>query len=77
MNDFLKVTGHNGLVRNVSSNAIINIDETEYNSYVQRKLEQEQRNSISQQKEIEFDNLKNEVSEIKQTMLLILQALDK
>jgi hypothetical protein len=65
----LKVEGHSDLYRDESTSAIINTSD-EYKKYL------EQRNRRLQQSE-EFNNLKSEVSDIKQMMQMILEKLEK
>ena len=65
MSDTLKVEGHTHLVRDVSSNAIINTNHSEYQLYMKRikvreKQSDELRNAVK-----EINNLKNEIREIK------------
>ena len=65
MSDTLKVEGHTHLVRDVSSNAIVNTNVSEYQLYMKRikvreKQSDELRNAVK-----EINNLKNEIREIK------------
>jgi len=74
MNEFLKVENNNDLVRDVSSNAIINVNKTAYDNYMksvnQRKNDkQDLRDAVR-----EINVLKNEMKEIKQ---LLLNLTDK
>ena len=66
----LKVEGHQNLVRDPHSRAIINTDKSAYQSALLRKrkyLEKEQ----------EMIELKSEVNELKQMVQLLLEKLDK
>ena len=72
--EYLKVLGHNGLVRDTSSGAIINTNRTEYEEYMARVREAEERENAISQHTIEINNMKNELQEIKS---LILQLLTK
>ena len=74
MTDFLKVLGHTGLVRDTSSGAIINTNKTEYDEYMARVREAEERENAISQHTIEINNIKNELQDIKS---LILQLLNK
>lgn len=70
----LKVSGHDSLVRDTSSNAIVNINTSEYAEYVnRRKALQEEKEVIAQQSE-EINNIKSELSEIKQMLTALLKA---
>ena len=74
MTEFLKVLGHNGLVRDTSSGAIINTNKTEYEEYMARMKEAEERENAISQHTVEINNIKNELQDIKS---LILQLLNK
>jgi hypothetical protein len=65
----IPVEGHNGLYRDHISGAIVNCSDKDFDAYLTMK-----QNKISDKKEIE--SLKNEVSEIKDIMKLILSKLD-
>ena len=66
---FIKVDGHNGLVRDTSTGAILNINKDEIIAARKRKLER-------RKKEQEFEDLKNEVSDIKNMLTKIIEKLD-
>ena len=73
MSDTLKVEGHTHLVRDVSSNAIINTNQSEYQLYMKRikvreKQSDELRNAVK-----EINNLKNEIREIKNLVKEIIK----
>ena len=59
--DYLKVKGHNDLFRDPSTNSIINVNMTEYQQYLTRKSKKEEENE-------KFNNLENDVSELKQDL---------
>lgn len=61
----IPVEGHTGLFRDERSNAIINTNDIEYENYLKTK-----KNILSEKEEIQ--NLKSEVSEIKQLLLQLL-----
>ena len=65
---FVPVDGHPGFVRDKRSGAIVNINKKEMQAAKEKKLKRRQ------QKE-DFDNLKQEVSEIKQMLLLIAEKI--
>ena len=72
MNDYIKVQGYNGLVRDTRSNAIVNKDKNAYN-IAKRRAEEAQR----QRDEIrgatrEINNLKCEMHEIKDMLKTLL-----
>ena len=65
---YMKVEGHPNLVRDINTGVILNINRTEIEA---KKLRKE----IEKQKELEFENLKNEVSEIKSILNKIVEKL--
>jgi len=74
MSEFLKVEGHNNLVRETDSKAIINTDKTAYRQYMKameqkRKQKDQLRDAVR-----EINTLKCEMHEIKS---LLLQLVDK
>ena len=66
---YKKVKEYAGLVRDTSTNAILNINKDEISAARKRKLER-------RQKEKEFEDLKNEVSDIKNMLTKIIEKLD-
>jgi len=75
MSEYVKVDGHPGLVRDKSSQAIINNNKEAYKSYLfdrQRKLDELNRmNEV----ETQIENINTELSEIKSLMTKILDKL--
>ena len=74
MSEFLKVEGHNNLVRESDSKAIINTDKNAYHQYMKtmeqkRKQKDQLRDAVR-----EINTLKCEMHEIKS---LLLQLVDK
>lgn len=65
--NFIKVEGHTDLVRDKETGAILNINSSEAEKARERKR-------IRKTKDKEFEDLKNEVSEIKE---LLLQLVEK
>ena len=66
---YKKVEGQESLVRDLSTGAILNINKDEISAARKRKLER-------RQKEKEFEDLKNEVSDIKIMLTKIIEKLD-
>ena len=63
------VEGHSNLVRDTSTGAILNINKDEISAARKRKLER-------RQKQKEFEDLKNEVGDIKNMLTKIIEKLD-
>ena len=69
---FVRIEGKDGLVRDMSSGAIVNTNRTEYENYIlHRKQVKTAKDAQAQQAE-EINNLKNEISEIKQMLIALL-----
>jgi hypothetical protein len=70
--DYLKVIGHEALVRDRSSGAIVNTNKAEYEEYMERiRLAEERENLISQHSD-EINNIKNELQEIKGYLIQLI-----
>ena len=68
----LKVEGSESLVRDMSTQAIINTNETEYKSYVSRQaLVQQRKQQINIQTQ-ELESLKQEMNEIRSMLAALL-----
>ena len=62
---FLKVEGKEGLVRDPSTNAIVNVNQDEYQKYLARR---HKKTSDAQR----IENLENELSEIKRMLSILI-----
>lgn len=74
MTDYLKVTGNDSLVRDPSSGAILNCNEEEYNNYKKKITASKEMKRKLQEQETEIANLKNDITEIKNMLYLLLGA---
>jgi hypothetical protein len=70
----LKVEGHDSLVRDVRSNAIINTSKTDYELYLKRIKSREQQGDEIRNAIKEINTLKTELEEIK---VLLKEVLKK
>jgi hypothetical protein len=68
MKQFLKVQGHASLVRDTATGAILNNNRTEYEEYLDRKRKAEAREAEISQHTEDINNIKNELSDIKQLL---------
>ena len=74
MNTFAKVQGHESLVRDMSSHAILVNNDTSYEAYKRsRDKDRKQRELIEQQAK-EMESLKNDMQEIKQMITLLIKG---
>tara|TARA_Y100001972_G_scaffold53120_1_gene65022 strand:+ start:411 stop:638 length:228 start_codon:yes stop_codon:yes gene_type:complete len=65
MSKYLKVEGHDNLVRDSRSHAIVNSDTTSYSIYMQRVRAREQQGDQIRNAVKEINTLKTELREIK------------
>jgi endonuclease/exonuclease/phosphatase (EEP) superfamily protein YafD len=71
---FLKVNGHEGLVRDAKSGAILNTSKEEYKNYMIARERALQQKVLIEQQQKEIQSLKSEFSEMKS---LLKQLLEK
>lgn len=69
--DYMKVKGHDNLIRDPRTNSIINTNTSEYKEYISRKNIKNQESQKIQTLENEVANMKNDLHEIK----LLLRSL--
>ena len=74
MTEFLKVEGHNNLVRDTESRAIINTDKSSYNQYMSAMKNKQKQKDQLRDAVREINTLKCEMHEIKN---LLLQLVEK
>lgn len=74
MSDYLKVEGHDHLVRDVNSKAIINTNVSAYHAALERKRNVQRQKDELRDATREINILKSEMHEIKG---LLLQLVDK
>ena len=73
MSDYIKVQGHNNLVRDVNSHAIINKDKNAYNLAKGRAEEAQRQRDEIRGATREINNLKCEMHEIKSMLKTLLE----
>jgi len=73
MTNYLKVENHSSLVRDISSNAIVNTNTDDYDQYIRNKqLAAQRMNKINEQDQ-EINNLKQDMAELKQMVTALLK----
>ena len=63
--DFIKVKGHDHLIRDPKTNSIINTNMSEYKEYLSRRDSKMEENQKIQNLERDLDNIKDDLNEIK------------
>ena len=71
--NYLKVSGHENLVRDMSSKAVINTSMVEYEEYMARRRAKEQEHELIAKQAEEINNLKSDISEIKQMLQMLIK----
>jgi wobble nucleotide-excising tRNase len=61
----MKVEGHNNLIRDDNSNAIVNTSSSEYNNYISLRAKKKQGTNRIDNMENDLKSLKNDINEIK------------
>lgn len=73
--EIAKVEGHVSLIRDTSSNAILNTNSVEYNNYITLKRQKENETFIMNNLQSEVDFLKREIIELKDTLRGLLNEI--
>jgi hypothetical protein len=71
---FAKVEGHDSLVRDMSSHAIVSTDDNEFEAYQRRRLAEKKQKQIVEQQSQEIASLKSDIEEIKQMLSQVLRG---
>ena len=61
----MKVEGHQNLIRDENSNAILNTDSSEYNNYISLRAKRRQGSERIDNMEDDLKSLKDDINEIK------------
>ena len=61
----MKVKGHNSLIRDETTNAIVNTNSAEYNNYLSNRAKRKQGNERIDNMEDDLKSLKDDINEIK------------
>ena len=69
----LKVEGFNSLVRDTSTNAIVNTNVSDYQIYMQRRQAREDQSDKIRGAVKEINNLKKELREIKELLVKVIK----
>lgn len=72
MTTIVKIQGKDGLVRDISTSAIINTNRSEYQNYINRRDAALSKQRQFEEHSEEINNMKTELSEIKQMLLLLI-----
>lgn len=73
--DIVKIEGKDGLVRDMSTRAIINTNKSEYENYLERRKATLAKNKQLEEHSEEINNIKAELSDIKQMLMTVLNKI--
>ena len=76
MSNYVPVEGKFGLYRDSDSTAIVNRDKKAYLDYMKRKKAAKNKNDELNQMKVDLDNVKGELSEIKDLLSTLVQKLN-
>lgn len=71
--NYIKVKGHDNLIRDSKTNSIINTNMIEYNEYILRRNSKLKENEKLQNLESDVTNIKNDLDEIKSLLKELLK----
>ena len=69
----VKVEGYTDLIRDLSSNAIVNTNESDYQAYIAKYKAREKSNDMLRSTIKEINNLKSELYEIKNLLKKVIE----
>ena len=70
----IKVKGHDYLLRDPRTNAIINTNKSEYNEYITQRNSREKEQQKIHNLESDFANMKNDLNEIKSLLRSLING---
>lgn len=74
MHDFVKIENNEGLVRDMRTNAIISTSSDKISDYRAKKIAAEQRDSIIKKNQEEINDMKKDISDIKEMLTQLLKG---
>jgi hypothetical protein len=76
-NSVIQVKGHDKLIRDPKTKAILNTDSMEYNNYISRKKERENASQELSRLKSDVEQIKNDIVEIKDLKFLLTDIISK
>jgi len=76
MTEYVPVEGFSGLYRDSNSKAIVNRDRSAYENYIERRDALERKNREFEQMKEDLDNVKGDITDIKDMLSVIVQKLN-
>ena len=74
MEGFVKIQDREGLVRDLSSGAVINTNRTEYENYLQKRNATKELNQQIKQNSDKIEKIESDVTEIKEMLAMLIKG---
>ena len=74
MEGFVNIQNKEGLVRDLSSGAVINTNRTEYENYLKRKNAARELNQQIKQNSDKIEKIESDVTEIKEMLAMLIKG---
>ena len=73
MEGFVKIQNKDGLLRDLSSGAVINTNRTDYENYLQRKTASKELQQQIKQNSDKIEKIESDLDEIKQMLIMLIK----
>ena len=74
MEGFVKIQNKDGLIRDLSSGAVINTNRTEYENYLQKRNASKELNHQIKQNTDKIEKIESDVTEIKEMLAMLIKG---
>ncbi len=74
MEGFVKIQNKDGLIRDLSSGAVINTNRTDRENYLQRKTAAKELNQQIKQNSDKIEKIESDVTEIKEMLAMLIKG---
>jgi hypothetical protein len=74
MEGFVKIQDKEGLVRDLSSGAVINTNRTDYQNYLQKRNATKELNQQIKQNSDKIEKIESDVTEIKEMLAMLIKG---
>jgi hypothetical protein len=74
MEGFVKIQDKDGLVRDLSSGAVINTNRTDYENYLQKRNATKELNQQIKQNADKIEKIESDVTEIKEMLAMLIKG---